>query len=210
VIYVFENYALDTERQELRCGTDPIAVEPQVFDLLLFLVRNRARVVSKDDLIAEVWHGRIVSESTLSSRITAVRQAIGDSGEQQRLIRTVARKGHRFVGQVREEQRSPEASAEPAARGAESSSAGAVRPGSPERRQLTIMACNMVGSMALSTRLDPEDLQEVMAAHHGCRTWSSVTAALWPNARGTERSPISAIRKPTKRTPSGPCGQALP
>jgi TolB-like protein/Flp pilus assembly protein TadD len=104
VIYTFENYALDTERQELRRGTDPVAVEPQVFDLLLFLIRNRARVVSKDDLIAEVWNGRIVSESTLSSRITAVRQAIGDSGEQQRLIRTIARKGHRFVGQVREEQ----------------------------------------------------------------------------------------------------------
>jgi pentatricopeptide repeat protein len=103
VIYAFEDYLLDTDRHELRRGTDPIAIEPQVFDLLLFLVRNRGRVVSKDDLIAEVWNGRIVSESTLSSRITAVRQAIGDSGEQQRLIRTVARKGHRFVGDVSEE-----------------------------------------------------------------------------------------------------------
>jgi DNA-binding winged helix-turn-helix (wHTH) protein len=82
VIYAFKDYALDTDRHELRRGVDIVAVEPQVFDLLLFLVRNRSRVVSKDDLIAEVWNGRIVSESTLSSRITAVRQAIGDSGDQ--------------------------------------------------------------------------------------------------------------------------------
>lgn len=106
MIYVFEDYFLDTERHELRRGTGTIAIEPQVFSLLLFLIRNRARVVSKDDLIAEVWNGRIVSESTLSSRITAVRQAIGDSGGEQRLIRTVARKGHRFVGEVREERAS--------------------------------------------------------------------------------------------------------
>jgi TolB-like protein/DNA-binding winged helix-turn-helix (wHTH) protein/tetratricopeptide (TPR) repeat protein len=100
--YLFEDCSLDTERRELRRGTDLIGVEPQVFDLLLFLVRNRTRVVSKDDLIAEVWNGRIVSESALYSRITAARQAIGDSGETQRLIRTVARKGLRFVADVRE------------------------------------------------------------------------------------------------------------
>ena len=100
--YLFEDYSLDTERRELRRGTDLIGVEPQVFDLLLLLIRNRTRVVSRDDLIAEVWNGRIVSESALYSRITAARQAIGDSGEAQRLIRTVARKGLRFVADVRE------------------------------------------------------------------------------------------------------------
>jgi TolB-like protein/tetratricopeptide (TPR) repeat protein len=100
--YLFEDYSLDTERRELRRRTDLISVEPQVFDLLLFLVRNRARVVSRDDLIAKVWNGRIVSESALYSRITAARQAIGDSGETQRLIRTVARKGLRFVADVQE------------------------------------------------------------------------------------------------------------
>src|SRR5262247_803240 len=100
--YLFEDYSLDTERRELRRGSDLISVEPQVFDLLLFLIRNRTRVVSRDDLIAEVWNGRIVSESALYSRITAARQAIGDSGEAQRLIRTVARKGLRFVADVRE------------------------------------------------------------------------------------------------------------
>jgi adenylate cyclase len=107
LIYHFADYALDVERQELRRGDELVDVEPQVLDLLQYLIRNRERVVSKDDLIEHVWHGRIVSESTLTSRITAARQAIGDSGDQQRLIRTVARKGIRFVGDVRDDKSSP-------------------------------------------------------------------------------------------------------
>lgn len=103
MIYLFENYSLDTGRRELRAGSELVPVEPLVFDLLQFLMFNRERVVTKDDLFAGVWNGRIVSESTLSSRITAARHAIGDNGEAQRLIRTVARKGFRFVGTVREE-----------------------------------------------------------------------------------------------------------
>src|SRR6476659_785679 len=98
----FENHALDIERRELRRGSELIAMEPQVFDLLTYLLQNRDRVVTKDDLIAEVWSGRIVSESTLTSRINAVRKAVGDSGEKQRLVRTFARKGLRFVASVRE------------------------------------------------------------------------------------------------------------
>ena len=107
MIYSFENYSLDVDRQELRRGAELITVEPQVLDLLHYLIRTRERVASKDDLIAHVWNGRIVSESTLTSRITAARQAIGDSGENQRLIRTIARKGVRFVGEVRESQNAP-------------------------------------------------------------------------------------------------------
>ncbi|MGB8575926.1 MAG: transcriptional regulator, partial [Pseudolabrys sp.] len=102
MIYTFEDYSLDVERQELRRGKDRVAVEPQVFDLLHYLIRNRERVVSKDELIAAVWKGRIISESALTSRITAVRHAIGDRAEDQRLLRTIARKGLRFVGDVRE------------------------------------------------------------------------------------------------------------
>jgi DNA-binding winged helix-turn-helix (wHTH) protein len=78
-------------------------VQPQVFDLLIYLIRHRDRVVTKDELIAEVWNGRIVSDSTLTSRINAVRKTIGDDGEHQRLVRTIARKGIRFVGTVRED-----------------------------------------------------------------------------------------------------------
>jgi len=96
----FSDYVLDTERRELWRGTQPVRVEPQVFDLLAFLVENRDRVVTKDDVFAAVWHGRIVSEATLSSRINAVRRAIGDTGEKQHLLRTVHRHGFRFVGEV--------------------------------------------------------------------------------------------------------------
>src|SRR6266487_5928337 len=98
--FLFDNHALDTDRRELRRGSERIAVEPQVFDLLVYLVQNCDRVVSKDDLIASVWHGRIVSDSTLTSRINAARKAVGDSGKNQKLIRTIARKGLRFVGDV--------------------------------------------------------------------------------------------------------------
>jgi len=104
VIYDFEDYSLDVGRQELRRRSDLVDIEPQVLDLLHYLIRNRDRVVSKDDLIANVWNGRIVSDSTLTSRITSARHAIGDSGEAQRLIRTIPRKGLRFVGDVRERQ----------------------------------------------------------------------------------------------------------
>ncbi|HTM75311.1 MAG TPA: alpha/beta fold hydrolase [Pseudolabrys sp.] len=100
MLFSFENFALDCERRELRAHGAIVPVEPQVFDLLVYLIENRDRVVSKDDLIAAVWSGRIVSDSTLDSRINAVRKALGDSGGRQRFVRTIARKGHRFVGEV--------------------------------------------------------------------------------------------------------------
>jgi pimeloyl-ACP methyl ester carboxylesterase/DNA-binding winged helix-turn-helix (wHTH) protein len=102
VQFRFENKILDSDRRELWRGSELVSLEPQVFDLLLYLIQNRDRVVSKDDLIASVWGGRIVSDSTLDSRINATRKAVGDSGEEQRLIRTVARKGVRFVCAVDE------------------------------------------------------------------------------------------------------------
>jgi DNA-binding winged helix-turn-helix (wHTH) protein len=102
LIYFFENYSLDIDRRELRRGAEVVAVEPQVFDVLAYMISHRERVISNDDLIASVWNGRVVSESTLSSRIAAVRRAIADSGERQCLVRTIPRKGYRFVAQVRE------------------------------------------------------------------------------------------------------------
>lgn len=100
VIFRFGSYALDAERRDLWRSGKRVALERQVFDILLYLLENRHRVVTRDDVLRAVWRGRIVSESTLSSRITAVRQAIGDSGARQRLIRTVTRGGYRFVGAV--------------------------------------------------------------------------------------------------------------
>ena len=100
--YAFEDYVIDSDRRELTRSAQPIAVGPQIFDLLLHLVRNREHVVSKDELLDVVWAGRIVSELTLTSHINAARKAIGDSGQKQRLLRTIARKGFRFVGDVSE------------------------------------------------------------------------------------------------------------
>jgi len=103
VRFIFENHTLDTERRELLRGGLPVALQPQVFDVLIHLIGNRDRVVTRDDLISGVWGGRIVSDSTLTSRINAAREAVGDSGKTQRLIRTISRKGFRFVGEVREQ-----------------------------------------------------------------------------------------------------------
>jgi len=105
--YLFEDFALDADKRELHKAGNAVSLTPQAFDLLLHLIRNRDRVVSKDDLIADVWSGRIVSESTLTSRINAVRRAVGDSGQKQRLVRTFARKGLRFVAAVRESEVAP-------------------------------------------------------------------------------------------------------
>jgi TolB-like protein len=100
VKFNFDNHILDTDRRELRRCGELVAMQPQVFDLLVHLLKHRDRVVSRDDLIALVWGGRIVSDSTLDSRINAARNAIGDNGKEQRLIRTIPRKGIRFVGAV--------------------------------------------------------------------------------------------------------------
>ncbi len=102
--YSFDDCLLDIDRRELSKGGELVATEPQVFDLLVFLLRHRDREVSRDDLIEGVWNGRIVSESALASRINAARRAIGDDGAAQKLIKTIVRKGFRFVGEVREDE----------------------------------------------------------------------------------------------------------
>jgi len=103
--YLFEDFAFDTDRRELHRGTEMVSIAPQVFDLLDCLIRNRERVVSKDDLIRTVWNGRVVSDAALTTRLNAARSAIGDTGEKQRLIKTLPRKGFRFVGTVKESER---------------------------------------------------------------------------------------------------------
>ena len=100
--YLFEDYALDTDRRELSRGGTLVAIEPQVFDLLAYLVQHGDRVVTKDDLFTAVWNGRFVSESALTTRLNAARTALGDDGKAQRLLRTLRGRGIRFVGEVRE------------------------------------------------------------------------------------------------------------
>jgi TolB-like protein/Tfp pilus assembly protein PilF len=102
LLFLFDDFALDCTRRELRRSGDLIPVAPKAFDLLVHLVQNRERVVTRDDLIAAVWDGRIISESALATCINAARAAIADNGEEQRLIKTLPRKGIRFVGDVRE------------------------------------------------------------------------------------------------------------
>lgn len=107
--YLFGNHVLDTERRELRRADAVVPVTPQVFALLSYLIRNRDRVVSKDDLVAAIWSGRSITDTALTTRINAARHAIGDSGDAQHLIRTLTRRGYRFVGLTREERDSGEA-----------------------------------------------------------------------------------------------------
>ena len=103
VVLAFGDHRLDIARRELRRGTELVDLEPKVFDLLAFLIRNRDRVVSKDDLLEAIWDGRIVSESAITTRINALRRALGDDGATQKLVRTFTRKGLRFIGEVTEQ-----------------------------------------------------------------------------------------------------------
>jgi DNA-binding winged helix-turn-helix (wHTH) protein len=174
---MFGEYFLDVGRRELRCGQALVRLAPQVFDVLLYLLHNRDRVVTKDDLLEAVWGGRIVSESALTTRINAARKAIGDSGEAQRLIRTLPRRGFRFIGRVGEGDRifEPQEQTTVGAAGAPEQAAESLVLDQPaelyerlqvsdaqlpiaisaERRQLTVVSCNLAGAAALASRLDP-------------------------------------------------------
>ncbi len=108
VPFAFGDHVLDAERRELYRAGVRVALEPQVFDLLLYLVENRTRVISKDDLIEHIWRGRAVSNSALGARLNSARSAVGDSGAAQRIIRTLPRKGVRFVAEVEEHTTAPQ------------------------------------------------------------------------------------------------------
>lgn len=112
MIYAFDRFRVDTERLELTCDGATVAVQPQVFSLLVFLIENSARVVSKDEIIETVWQGRIVGDGTLNARINALRRALGDDGASQAMIRTLPRQGFRFVGDL--QHAAPMPAAEPA------------------------------------------------------------------------------------------------
>jgi TolB-like protein/Flp pilus assembly protein TadD len=168
LLFSFDQFALDTDRRELRGPGGLIALEPQVFDLLAYLIRNRDRVVSKDDIMAAVWDGRIVSESALTTRINAARSAIGDSGETQRLIKTLPRKGLRFVGTVREEK---ELAIAPSAPTAEQPAALAL----PDRPSIAVLPfANMSGDSEQEYFADGM-AEEIITALSRC-TWLFVVA----------------------------------
>lgn len=107
MIYRFGRFELDTDKAELRDGGEPVALEPQVYSLLAFLIEHRERLLSKDEIFEKVWDGRVVTDSALASRVKAARQALGDDGKAQKYIRTAHGKGLRFVAEVRVERESP-------------------------------------------------------------------------------------------------------
>lgn len=138
MLLVFDDCVLDLDRRELSRASGIVATAPKVFDLLVYLAEHRERVVSRDDLIAAVWGGRIVSESTLASHINAVRKAVGDDGQQQRVIRTVARKGFRFVANLREAG-SAEGAGAPGAESAGSGEMPALTPALPAKPSIAVL-----------------------------------------------------------------------
>ena len=135
MIYVFERFQLDTQRLELLADGAAVSLEPQVFSVLAYLVEHRDRVVSKDELLEQVWETRYVSDAALASRIMAARRAIGDDGSAQRLIRTAQRRGYRFVGDARE------TPAEPAPAPVPATSAADEPPASDDHRATSVQFC---------------------------------------------------------------------
>jgi len=174
MIFVFDNCVLDTGRRELRRGASVVSVQPQVFDLLEFLIRNRGRVMSRNAVLDAIWHGRLVSESTLATRINAARSAIGDDGRCQRLIQTFPRVGFRFIGEVHETQEERQ----PTRTGISPLQVpvGVDPQIDAERRHLTVLSCDFIGLRELATQLDPEELRSVIRSCYMC---CSEVAARW-------------------------------
>ena len=206
--YFFEDFVLDPDHRELRRGGSAIAVQPQVFDLLEYLITNRGRVVSKDDILQAVWSGRIVSESALTTRINAARIAVSDDGDQQRLIRTLPRKGMRYVGVV-QERPADQAAAAPALVYSESPKPTAAycdAAAPAERRQLTIASCELLLGAPAAT-MDPEDLSEITEGYYCCvaetvrrhngivaHTYSNTAVVYFGYPQAHEDDPERAVR----------------
>jgi len=142
MIYRFDDFELDLDRGELRAAGQPQPVEPQVFALLALLIQNRERLLSQDELIEKVWDGRVVSDSAISSRIKLARQALSDDGKAQRYIRTVHRRGFRFVADVRVLSSSPRTVQQPEP---EAATAGAAPPDPTGRPSIAVLPLQLLG-----------------------------------------------------------------
>jgi DNA-binding winged helix-turn-helix (wHTH) protein/predicted ATPase len=179
--YIFGDYSLDTARYELRRAGAVVPLRSKVFDVLAYLVTHHDRVVSRDEILNQVWPAQFIADSTLTSCVKAVRQAVGDTGHAQRLIKTVYGRGYRCLAPVtRLETASPEATLAalpPPQEAALSplpvlplqtsvSPASVRRFADAERRPLTVLVCDLAQAAHLVEQLDPEDLRQVMRAYH--------------------------------------------
>jgi TolB-like protein/tetratricopeptide (TPR) repeat protein len=196
LLYLFEDFTLDTDRRELRRDGVLTAVEPQVFDLLSHLIGNRERVISKDGLLTAVWKGRIVSEATLDSRINAARRAVGDSGEQQRLIKTVPRKGVRFVGLVQILQPNDQSGREmhhssTAFRPPDGAAHRPRPPPLPDRPSIAVLPFTNVGGEAEQDYFADGMADEIITALSRCR-WLFVIAR---NSSFTYKGKVADVRR---------------
>ncbi len=166
--YGFEQYELDTSLYEFRKAGVPVPLEPKVFDVLVYLIERRDRVVTKEELFATLWSDQNITEATLNHAVMSARKATGDSGRSQRVIQTLRGRGYRFVApltSVREDEPPPsEMSSEPHAYDDESRRGAAVPISPParrmtgsgvagERKPVTVFSCAITNLSDLMTEL---------------------------------------------------------
>ncbi len=157
--YSFADCILDTDRRELRRAGRVVATRPKVYQVLSYLVEQRDRVVSKDELLSECWPGRVVGDATLNSVLKEIRRAVGDSGKTQRFLKTLHGQGYRFVAELAGVAPEPEAPGSP---GAEPPPGGAAPPSQSEHKQVTVLACRIDDSGRLAEELGPERMDALM------------------------------------------------
>src|SRR5210317_591186 len=108
MIYSFDDCILDSESFQLRVAGKPVATEPLVFDLLVYLIEHRDRIVTRDELLDNLWKGKIVTDAALAARLKDARRAVQDSGSRQAVIKTIHSRGYRFVAEVSAQAQQPD------------------------------------------------------------------------------------------------------
>lgn len=239
MVYQFYDYVLYTERRELWRGDQCIAIEPKVFQVLLYLVEHRDRVITKAELLDACWPDTFVSESALTRCLTRLRKAVEETCTPQSVIKTLPRQGYRFVAEVivtlhdadvetchpqqpsdespLAESSSPSATplpldsaytSEPPQRHPETAASPILPSPVAERRQLTVMFCDVVESTTLAGQLDPEDYRELCYAIKPpvARSWSA-TEAISRNTSGMVYWRILATPRRMKTMRSAPVTQ---